>query len=95
MKQRDAGEVPNERISDLAYRDLVRDPIGSVRGLYAGWGRSLSGEAEVRMRAFLEHRRHAKRAAHDYAFETTGLDRNAERRKYAAYLARYRVPAEM
>jgi hypothetical protein len=95
MKQRDAGELPGDRIADLSYRDLVRDPIGSVQALYAGWGRALSPEAERRMRVFLEDRRHAKRAAHDYAFETTGLDRDAERKKYAAYLARYRVPAEV
>jgi len=38
MKQRDAGEVPNERIADVLYRDLVRDPIGTVRALYARWG---------------------------------------------------------
>ena len=95
MKQRDAGEVPDERVADLLYRDLVRDPIGSVRSLYARWGRTLSAEAERRMRVFLEDRRHARRAAHDYAFETTGLDREAEREKYAAYLERYGVPAEV
>jgi hypothetical protein len=95
MKQRDAGEVPDERIADLLYRDLVRDPIGSVRSLYARWGRTLSAEAERRMRVFLEDRRHGRRAAHDYAFETTGLDREAEREKYAAYLERYGVPAEV
>jgi hypothetical protein len=95
MQQRDAGEVPNERIQDVRYRDLVRDPIGSVRGLYAGWGRALSAEAEARMRRFLADRRHTRRGAHEYAFETTGLDRAAERAKYAAYLARYSVPEEV
>ena len=47
------------------------------------------------MRVFLEDRRHTRRAAHDYAFETTGLDRDAERTKYAAYLERYGVPPEV
>ena len=95
MKQRDAGELPAGRIADVLYRDLVRDPIATVCGLYAGWGRALSPAAEARMRAFLEDRRHGKRGAHDYAFESTGLDRDAERQKYAAYLARYGIPAEV
>jgi Sulfotransferase family len=94
MKQRDAGEVPNERISDLRYADLVRDPIASVRSLYARWGRTLPAEAETRMRRLLEGRRQTRRGAHEYAFETTGLDRETERAKYAPYLERYGVVAE-
>jgi hypothetical protein len=94
MKQREAGELPEDRVADLLYRDLVRDPIGSVRGLYARWGRTLSTAAEQRMQAFLGDRRHTKRATHDYAFETTGLDPEAERKKYAAYLERYGVSRE-
>ena len=95
MKQRDAGEVPEESIVDVLYRDLVRDPIASVDALYRRLGLSLSAEAEARMRAFLEQRRQAGRPAHEYAFETTGLDRAAERAKYAAYLERYGIPAEV
>jgi hypothetical protein len=95
MKQRDAGELPAGRIDDLLYRDLVRDPIETLRGLHARWGRALPAEAEARMRAWLADRRHAKRGAHEYAFETTGLERDAERAKYAAYLERYAIPAEV
>jgi hypothetical protein len=47
------------------------------------------------MRAFLEDRRLASRGAHEYAFETTGLERATERAKYGAYLERYGIPAEV
>jgi len=95
MKQRDAGEVPGDRIHDVLYTELVRDPVGSVAALYARWGRRLAPEAEARMRSYLADRRHGRRGGHDYAFETTGLERDAERTKYAAYLARYVVPLEV
>jgi hypothetical protein len=95
MKQRDAGELPAERITDVLYRDLVREPIATLDALYRRLGRSLSAEAEARMRTFLEDRRHAKRSPHEYAFESTGLDRATERAKYAAYLERYGIPAEV
>jgi hypothetical protein len=95
MKQRDAGELPAERITDVRYRDLVADPLAAVDALYRSLGRTLSAEAEARMRSFLAERRHAKRGGHEYAFEATGLDRDGERAKYAAYLARYDVPAEV
>jgi len=95
MKQRDAGEVPADRIVDVLYRDLVREPLATVDALYRRLGRALPAEAEARMRAFLEERRRAPRGAHEYAFETTGLDRHAERAKYAAYLERHGIPAEV
>jgi hypothetical protein len=91
MKQRDASELPGDRIADVLYHDLVRDPIATVRGLYASWGTALEGAAETRMRAFLDDRRHGARGGHEYAFESTGLDRDGERQKYAAYLARYGI----
>jgi hypothetical protein len=93
MKQRDGGELPGDRIDDVLYRDLVREPLATVDALYRRQGRALSAEAEGRMRAFLSDRQ--RRGGHEYAFETTGLDRDAERKKYAAYLARYAVPAEV
>ena len=54
-----------------------------------------NGQAEANVRAYLEERRYASRGGHEYAFETTGLDRDAERTKYAAYLARYGIPTEV
>lgn len=95
MKQRDAGEVPEDRIVDVLYGDLVREPIATLDALYRRLGRSLSAEAEANVRAFLEERRFASRGGHEYGFESTGLDRDAERAKYAAYLERYGIPAEV
>ena len=47
------------------------------------------------MQRFLADRRHDRRRGHEYAFETTGLDRAAERGRYAAYLERYGISAEV
>jgi hypothetical protein len=95
MKQRDAGELPEDRITDVLYGDLVREPLETVARLYAQLGLSLSAEAEARMRQFVEDRRHARRGGHEYAFETTGLERETERARYAAYLERYGIAAEV
>jgi hypothetical protein len=95
MKQRDAGELPEDRITDVLYTDLVREPLETVARLYAQLGLSLSAEAEARMRQFVEDRRHTRRGGHEYAFETTGLERETERARYAAYLERYGIAAEV
>jgi hypothetical protein len=95
MKQRDAGALPAERIADVRYADLVRAPLETVDRLYQRLGLSLPAEAEARMRRYLADRRQDRRSGHEYAFETTGLDREAERTRYTAYLERYGIPAEV
>lgn len=94
-KLRDEGGVPEDRIDDVRYADLVADPIGTVRSLYARWGRKLQADVEQRMRRHLEDRRARPHGTHEYAFETTGLDLATERAKVAAYQARYDVPSEV
>jgi hypothetical protein len=85
MRQRDEGRVPEAAIVDLAYRDLVADPLAAVASLYERLGLRLSAEAAGRMRASLAR----PRATHDYFLADTGLDPDRERPKYAAYLARH------
>jgi hypothetical protein len=92
---RDAGLLPPERVFDLRYADLLRDPIGALRGLYGHFGMRLTAEAEVRMGAYLRARPRHRRGAHRYAFEDTGLDRESERRRFAAYQERFAVPSEL
>ena len=41
--QRDAGDLPADRIADVRYADLVADPVGCVAGLYERWGIELTG----------------------------------------------------
>jgi len=94
MKQRDAGAVPNARIVDVRYADLVRDPVGTVRRLYEGWGLPFDEPLAARIRQRLAGRQHGQRGAHRYSFADTGLDLAEQREKFAAYLQRYGVPAE-
>jgi hypothetical protein len=96
MRQRQAGEVPDDRIADVRYADLVADPLGTVVGLYERWGLRLSAAAEARIQARLARPgEHPAPAAHDYAFADTGLDRGEQRERFAAYLERYGLPEEV
>jgi len=53
-RYRDAGVIPAGRFLDLRYVDLVRDPIGTVRRLYALSDVALTDTAVKRMRRFVE-----------------------------------------
>jgi len=85
----------SEQIVDVVYRDLVRDPIGVVAGVYERWGIPFSDEARAKMRAYLEANPQGKHGVHEYSFEETGLDLAAERVKFEAYQARFDVPSEV
>jgi len=94
MKQRDAGAVPNDRIVDVRYADLVHDPVGTVRGLYDRWGLPFEERLADRIRHRLATQKHGQKGAHRYSFAETGLDLAEQRAKFAAYLERYGIPAE-
>jgi hypothetical protein len=95
MRQRDEGLVPAGQITDVRYADLVRDPVGTVRGLYARWGLAFDEALAERIRARLARQQHGAGGGHRYAFEDTGLDLAAQREQFAAYLARYDIAPEV
>jgi hypothetical protein len=94
MTQRDAGSVPNERVVDVRYVDLVRDPVGTVRRLYEGWGLPFDEPLAARIRQRLAGQQHGQRGAHRYSFADTGLDLAEQRAKFSAYLGRHGIAAE-
>ena len=79
----------------LLYGDLVRDPIGALRGLYLRFELPFTREAEARMRAYLAAKPKDKHGAHRYSFEATGADRAGERQRFAEYQRRFGVPSEL
>jgi hypothetical protein len=95
-KERDSGTLPTDQIRDVRYKDLVADPVATVRGLYDGWGLEMSDEALARLRAYVGSR-HENRTAgeHRYRFEDTGLDLAEHRGLVADYQERFDVPSEV
>jgi hypothetical protein len=88
------GRMPDDRIIDVRYADLVRDPWTTIRAIYARLGRELTREAETHMREYLAAKPKDRAGAHAYSFDDTGLDRDETRARFAAYMARYAVPEE-
>ncbi|HEX7408400.1 MAG TPA: sulfotransferase [Candidatus Binatia bacterium] len=95
MRVRNSGIVDAQQFFDVRYQDLMQDPFGTIRGIYEHFGVPYSAEAEARMRAYLAAKPKDKHGAHQYAFEDTGFDLETERRRFAAYQERYRVPSEV
>jgi len=76
-------ERTDDRFVDVHYPDLVGDPLGTVRRIYAGFDLELSPEAEQGMRRYLdEHPQHGA-GVHTYTLEQFGLDRITESARFA------------
>ncbi len=94
-KERDAGTLPSGRIYDVLYADLVADPLGTVRGLYAAWDLPVSEAFATRLEAYVARRHRGRAERHDYRFEDTGLDLAEHRQRVAPYQERFGVPSEV
>jgi len=94
MRWRDDGTIPDDRVIDVRFADLVGDPVATVRTVLQRSGTQLEGQGEERMLAYLAAKPRDRHGRHDYDFADTGLDPEATRARFAAYQARYDVPSE-
>lgn len=88
LRVRDAICTPG-RVLDLQYEEIVRDPIGAVRAVYAHAGMELCAEAETCMRTFLAANPRERHGAHRYDLEQFRLDPEEEQQRYADYCRRF------
>jgi hypothetical protein len=83
-----------QRFFDLHYADLMRDPIGEMRRLYAWAGDELVPEVEQRMKDWLARNPQDRFGARPYSFEQFGLTRRRLEPVFAEYLAAFEIELE-
>jgi hypothetical protein len=86
--------MPAARFIDIDYGDLMADPIGCARRVYATVGVPLAEATERRMRDWLasQEKKRSGGAGHRYALEDYGLDAKEVDAAFAPYAA-FNVPA--
>ena len=92
MDHRD--RLGHERIIDSHYAELIRDPIPTMRALYAALGDPFTPEAEAAMRAWLADNPQGKFGKHEYKLAKFGLTPEGLRPRFERYLAEYEVEPE-
>lgn len=94
IAQREDGSIPNDRIVDSHFVDLMADPVGTPRRIYdqfqLGWP---DGHDET-IRVYLEAKPKAKHGEHVYTFGAGGLDEASVRATFAEYVAHYGITEE-
>jgi hypothetical protein len=69
-----ARETYGDRITDVLFDDLVKDPIATVRNIYDRFGYQYSPEMEAGMKRWLAENPQGKHGAHKYDLEQFGLN---------------------
>jgi hypothetical protein len=94
IEDRASGAVPEDRVVDVLYASLLRDPIGALAGVYRELGLPFTDEHERRASAYLSERPKDRHGAHDYSFDDLGVSRDETARAFEPYRAHYDVPQE-
>ncbi len=76
-------------VVDVPYPELLRDPLGVARRIYAAAGLRLCPPAERAMAACLRRNPQHRHGRHRYRLEDFGLDRASVRRAFAPYYAAF------
>jgi hypothetical protein len=87
-------QLGEDRIIDVHYADLMRDPIAVMRTLYQALGDEFTPAAEAGMRAWLAENPQDKFGRHEYQLAKFGLTPEMVRPRFARYLSRYDVERE-
>jgi hypothetical protein len=82
-------QLLNNRICDVDYREISRDPIAAVRRIYDHFGWSLTRDAEHRMRVLVAS--HAQRQPGNHRYHLSDFDSSAEEvlRAFRTYCERF------
>ena len=87
LQERD--RLPSDRICDIAYGDLCRDPIAAVERIYQHFGWPLSPAARQRMDAFVTSNAHRQSGNHRYDLTQFGFSADNVLSVFAPYCERF------
>jgi hypothetical protein len=89
LPQRD--RLPDNRICDIQYEDIRREPIGVVRRIYEFFGWSLSQEAERSMCKVIATQANRQSARHRYDLSHFGAGADDVLNAFAPYCQRFNL----
>jgi hypothetical protein len=83
-----------EHFIDVAYADLVADPLAQMRRVYDFLGLELTAQKEEAMRSWIAGNPQHKHGKHRYRLEDFGLDGQTVEKAFADYRRRFDIPIE-
>jgi len=94
IAERDEGLIPNDRIVDSHFVDLMADPVASLRGIYERLELEWPAEHGEAVTGYLRDKPKDKHGTHAYSLEDVGLDPESVRKSFANYVSHYGIAEE-
>ena len=94
IAQRVDGEIPDERIVDLHFVDLMADPVTELRRVYEELALEWPSGHDHVVTRYLEQKPKGKHGAHSYSLADVGLDDESVRATFKNYVAHYGIREE-
>jgi hypothetical protein len=91
---RQRGGLPEAQIADVHFKDLMRDPVDTIRRAFAKLDVEFDDGFAGRIRAYLHAKPQGKHGTHRYAPEDWGMQTDALREAYAPYVNHYGIEPE-
>ncbi len=82
-------KTPDLPIHDMRFKDLLTDPVDTIRKAYAQFGRELSEEGAQSVLRWLDENPADKHGKRSYSLEEFGLDEETVRDRFARYTETY------
>ncbi|MDJ0716041.1 MAG: sulfotransferase [Prochloraceae cyanobacterium] len=86
--------ISNNQFFDLNYIDLIKDPLGSVRQIYAHFGYDFSPTMEKNIQKYIQENWQHKHGVHRYSLEQFSLAPNLVKEKLKDYYDRFNIVSE-
>lgn len=83
-----------DRMIDVHYADMMNDPMGTMKQLYAALGDEWTAQAEAGIQAWLDDNPQDKFGKHEYKLAKYGLTKEQLEPMFERYLSRYDVALE-
>ncbi len=90
----DRDRLPADRIFDLSYRDIRRDPIEAMERVYEYFDWDFSGETKQRMQSVLANQPPQQNGFHRYKASQFGLDPEEVMERFGIYRTRFGLAEE-
>lgn len=79
--------IANDRMIDINFSDFIKDPAGTIEGIYKKWNIPFTEEFRQKINQFMEENPKNKHGEHKYAREEYGLTDSQIDEKFGNYIS--------
>jgi len=94
IQEREQGLVPNNRIIDSHFTELMTDPVTSLRATYEQLELEWPTVHDRVITEYLAHKPKGRHGTHTYSLPDVGLDEDSVGRSFEPYISHYGIDEE-